>query len=145
GCFPGMLCSMRRLPSQLLQPVIFAAISAAMTVFASPSTDDDYWDGTVGVASSGAVGIWAVASAAAGEFYTAGYFTSLNGESATNNAHWTGNRWQALGSGLGGQGDETVRALAASGRTLYAAGVFDNAGILPLSNLARWDGSTWKD
>jgi len=52
--------------------------------------------------------------------------------------------WVSLGSGMGGCGVNTrVTALAVSGTNLYAGGMFTNAGGVPASLIAKWDGSGW--
>jgi len=61
-------------------------------------------------------------------------------------------RWEDLGGGVemlkdgeeGGVFDLAfVNVLAAYGNDLIAAGFFDDAGGVPVSNIARWDGDSW--
>jgi hypothetical protein len=58
-------------------------------------------------------------------------------------AEWNGGSWSGLGSGMGM--DHSVRAIAVSGSTVYAAGPFSVAGDCTsgCTNIAKWDGSTW--
>ena len=74
--------------------------------------------------------------------YAGCQFTSAGGRLANRVARWNGNKWSALGEGIG---DETavVYALKASGMHLYAGGSFTNAGSIRADNVAVWDGSGW--
>ena len=81
------------------------------------------------------------------DLYVGGYFSQAGGVNATNIARWDGTNWYAVGGGLSGNTNgfyPTVGALAvdATGE-LYAAGLFQFAGSLPVNNIARWDGSQW--
>jgi hypothetical protein len=62
---------------------------------------------------------------------------------AQHAARWNGQRWSALGVGLGG----TVNALGAYGapnaKSLYAGGDFLYAGPNQANHVARWNGDTW--
>ena len=83
-----------------------------------------------------------------GTLYAAGGFTDLEGIPAADYAAaYDGNAWHALGSGGppgGGALTDRVRALAASGTTLYAGGDVQNvAGIAQAVAVARWNGSAW--
>ena len=79
--------------------------------------------------------------------YAGGYFTGAGGVSATNIAQWNGSSWSALGSGISGAGvsgyGPYVYALAVSGNTLYAGGMFTMAGGSAASYIAQWNGSSW--
>ncbi len=77
--------------------------------------------------------------------YAGGSFTSAGGVSAGQIAKWNGTSWSALGSGTtGGFG---VLALAVfddgAGEALYVGGDFNNAGGIPASNVAKWNGTGW--
>jgi hypothetical protein len=62
------------------------------------------------------------------------------GASAANYvAQWDGANWSPLGSGM----DDYVYALAASGRTFYAVGIFTTAGGNAVSYIAQCDGTDW--
>jgi hypothetical protein len=81
------------------------------------------------------------------DLYVGGYFSQAGGVNATNIARWDGTNWYAVGSGLSGNTTglyPTVGALAVGATgDLYAAGLFQFAGSLPVNNIARWDGSQW--
>jgi hypothetical protein len=79
-----------------------------------------------------------------GTLYAGGRFTTAGGVSANYIAQWNGSSWSALGSGLGDPtvAGSLVSALAVSGSTLYAGGVFSPAGN-PVTYIAQWDGSSW--
>jgi len=81
--------------------------------------------------------------------YAGGRFLSIDGVPASRIAKWDGTSWSALGSGLTGSGvTPSVMAIAAhddgTGEQLYVAGqTFNEAGGVPVSRIARWDGSNW--
>jgi hypothetical protein len=79
------------------------------------------------------------------DVYAGGWFTTAGGIAASNIAKWDGSSWSALGSGMGG--DSTfgpgVWALAVSGSDVYAGGEFTMAGGIAVTNIAKWDGSSW--
>jgi hypothetical protein len=103
------------------------------------------WDGTnwwaLGSGMNGSVSALAVSGS---DVFALGYFTSAGGVAANYIAKWDGSSWSALGAGLGGNGGYPyLYALAASGNDVYAGGVFTTAGDVPVSNVAKWDGSNW--
>ncbi|HXC04497.1 MAG TPA: hypothetical protein VNZ86_07070, partial [Bacteroidia bacterium] len=49
--------------------------------------------------------------------------------------------WSALDSGM--VANSRVTAIAAYHGKLYAGGLFDSAGLKPMNNIARWNGSSW--
>jgi hypothetical protein len=77
--------------------------------------------------------------------YAGGSFKTAGEVTAKCIAKWNSSAWSALGWGMdwcpGCQ--PRVIALAASGTSLYAGGLFDTAGGVPANNIAKWDGSTW--
>jgi hypothetical protein len=80
------------------------------------------------------------------DLYVGGDFTTAGGSSILRIARWNGTTWNALGPGLsGGAGfpSNPVRALAFVGSQLYAGGDFAQAGGLPVSRIASWDGNAW--
>jgi hypothetical protein len=81
------------------------------------------------------------------DLYVAGDFAFAGGVGATNLARWDGTNWFPLGSGVLGLPSmfpsPAARALAVSGGGLYVGGTFSQAGGLPTSNLAKWDGTQW--
>jgi len=80
------------------------------------------------------------------DLYASGTFLASGTIKATRVARWDGTNWWALGSGMKGTNDSvttTVSALAISSGYVYAAGNFTNAGGVTVSNIARWNGSSW--
>jgi hypothetical protein len=82
------------------------------------------------------------------DVYAGGQFTNAGGIVATNIAKWNGSSWSALGSGLSGPASypyygSSVFALAVLGSNVYAGGVFTTAGGSAVTNIAKWDGSSW--
>lgn len=108
------------------------------------------WDGSAwsplgsGVYPCGTLGALAVAGT---NLYAGGALLTAGGVPVNGIAKWDGSTWSALGSGLVGIGTEEnpeqVWALAVVGNDLYVGGKFTQAGGLPATNIAKWNGSTW--
>ena len=85
------------------------------------------------------------------DLFVAGKFTSFSQLTANNIARWDGTNWLALGSGLVGSEEwqpnsmtlTYVSTLAVHGNELFVGGSFTNAGGVPASNVAKWDGLKW--
>ena len=79
-----------------------------------------------------------------GELIAGGPFTTVDGVSCSNIAKWDGLSWTPLGSGVrdGGEGP-IVNALAVFNGELIAGGFFTEAGGMPCTGIAKWDGSNW--
>jgi hypothetical protein len=79
------------------------------------------------------------------DLYAGGLFTIAGGTEASYVAKWNGSSWSPLGSGIvGDPGDvRGVYALAVSGSDLYAGGWFITAGGSAVTNIAKWNGSSW--
>ncbi|HMP36603.1 MAG TPA: hypothetical protein PKC43_04070 [Phycisphaerales bacterium] len=83
--------------------------------------------------------------------YAGGSFVVDTTSGPTQNlARWDGAAWNAVGGGVAMPSiDQGIFALVSheeiysAGFRLFAAGSFSSAGGVPLSNVARWDGSTW--
>ncbi len=107
------------------------------------------WNGStwsaLGSGTGGAGAVFALA-VSNGKLYAGGRFSQAGGGSANNIAQWDGHTWTPLSSGLSEGGDPTrayVLALAPSGSTIYAGGLFDQAGGSGAASLARWTGNAW--
>ena len=107
------------------------------------------WDGAswsaLGGGIEGSVNVLAVDGA--GNLYAGGDFNTAGGVAANHIAKWDGTEWSALGSGLVDTeplGYTSVEVLAVdAGGDLYVSGHFNTAGGVAVSNIAKWDGSTW--
>lgn len=83
--------------------------------------------------------------------YAGGSYLYFGNTNPNHIARWDGTNWSPLGdgvnawvSGIGGWRDYgVVESLAASGGVLYVGGGFDTAGSLRVTNVARWNGSSW--
>jgi len=80
--------------------------------------------------------------------YAGGDFNSAGGVTTNNIAMWDGATWRALDSGISGAADASVRALTVyddgTGPALCAGGSFSAAGFVAASNIAAWDGLSWR-
>ena len=82
--------------------------------------------------------------------YAGGYFKAIGNLATKGVARWNGLEWSTVGDGLARLNDnQDVSAFAVfddgSGPALYAGGTFDFSGQVPLSNIAKWDGTSWSD
>ncbi|MBI5765370.1 MAG: hypothetical protein HZA51_17810 [Planctomycetes bacterium] len=80
--------------------------------------------------------------------FAGGSFSLAGGATANNLAKWNGTAWQPLGAGVAATGRiAIVRALtvmqAPDGPVLVAGGEFDEAGGIPVQNIATWNGVSW--
>src|SRR5688572_12890482 len=79
--------------------------------------------------------------------YAGGNFTRSGSTTVNRIASWNGSTWSPLGSGMDGEDQCYVEALAVfddgSGPALHAGGRFSSAGGVPARNIARWDGASW--
>ncbi|MBX3390531.1 MAG: hypothetical protein KF691_13865 [Phycisphaeraceae bacterium] len=106
------------------------------------------WNGTAWENYAGSVLHWihGMALAPNGDLIVGGTFTRVGTPSipAASIARWNGTQWSTMGSGMAMTGGADVEAVAVlpSG-DVVAAGRFTSAGGVAVSNIARWDGSTW--
>ncbi|CAN5712258.1 hypothetical protein BH20ACI3_BH20ACI3_04920 [soil metagenome] len=78
------------------------------------------------------------------DVYVGGRFANAGGVPANGIGKWDGHIWSALGDGLRtGTYDGVVRALAVSGKNVYAGGQFVTAGRVSAYNIAKWNGRSW--
>ncbi len=109
------------------------------------------WNGTsweaLGAGTSGEV--FALAArpggglVAGGSFVRAGGFFPA-GVAANGIAHWDGNTWSPLGTGMSPGSGSTIQALAVfPNGDLVAGGIFTSAGGVAANSIARWNGSAW--
>lgn len=77
--------------------------------------------------------------------YAGGQFQFAGDKPANNIAKWNAENWSPLGEGT----DGSVHVICVyddklgQGAALYAGGNFNNAGDMPASNIAKWDGTNW--
>ena len=80
-----------------------------------------------------------------GDLYVAGIFDSAGPVPCKNIARWNGSHWFALDEGLNQTITDSAKgsALTVYNNELVVGGLFNKAGNVPVSNLARWNGSIW--
>lgn len=83
-----------------------------------------------------------------GALYAGGQFDTAGEVVANRIAKWDGLTWTALGSSASnGVNGSEVLSLAVfddgNGPSLYAGGNFTDAGGVVVSNIAKWDGTSW--
>jgi trimeric autotransporter adhesin len=85
------------------------------------------------------------------DIIVAGQFTKIAGLSAGKIARWANNTWSTFGGGVSGEKPwepndfpfSEIRDVVIDRTNIYVGGSFTNAGGIPASNVARWDGSQW--
>ncbi len=105
-----------------------------------------------GVDKYGYVHSLAVADVGTGPaLYAGGYFHTAGSVAALHVARWNGTSWSPLGPGLGVRGSSSGDGVFAllghddgSGPALFAGGAFNTAGTVAMTNIARWNGSSWQ-
>lgn len=103
------------------------------------------WNGTTWESVGGGTDGEVYAIAISGNnVYIGGSFSAAGDADALNIAMWNGNNWTNLDAGLDNEsGDAFVSALAVSGATVFAGGAFTMSDTNAMTNIARWNGSTW--
>jgi hypothetical protein len=104
------------------------------------------WTGTAWEPLGGGTDALVYAMAAYnGRIYIGGDFTQAGGVTATGIAAWNGTAWEPV-SGPDGQGvNGTVGALFVyRNELIVGARLFTMAGGLPISSIARWNGTLWR-
>jgi parallel beta-helix repeat protein len=114
-----------------------------------PANNIAKWDGThwsaLGTGIQGDVPtVYALAILDVGSrpvLIAGGSFTTAGGVPANNIARWDGTHWTALAGGIGGHYND-VAALTVfndgTGPALFAGGLFDMAGEVPVRGIAKW-------
>jgi trimeric autotransporter adhesin len=111
------------------------------------------WDGSAFHALGAGMGPFFFARvdallATATELLVGGTFTSAGATLALGVAAWNGSTWSSLGSGLtqaSGTAGAAVAFGALPGNAVLVGGVFDRAGGVPASRLARWSAAGWSE
>jgi hypothetical protein len=73
--------------------------------------------------------------------FIAGRFTQAFSEPLRDLARWTGERWEPLGVGFGGNTSQASTALLADGEGVVVGGVFAAPAVV--RNVARWEAGVW--
>lgn len=80
-----------------------------------------------------------------GKLYAGGSFDTAGTVACNSIAVWNGTAWSNVGTGLRGaqDGKPKVKALTTYKGSLIAGGVFDSAGSVAATNIAKWNGTSW--
>ncbi len=118
--------------------VVVSDADAVYPIRIDPTFSDANWISMGGVPGAGGP-IYATVVDDSGNLYIGGDFSVVGDVFASRIAKWNGSSWSPLGSGM----NNTVIALAVSGRDLYAGGHFTTAGGIAANYIAKWNGSGW--
>lgn len=78
--------------------------------------------------------------------YIGGRFTVAGNVAANYVAKWDGTSWSSLGTGRANGMNDAVFSLAVNSTgDLYAGGYFSQAGGMPASGVAKWNGRAWSN
>ncbi len=110
-----------------------------------PGYPPSYGCAAIGTGVNGSVSEL-MADEASGRLYVAGSFTHADGTLAVGNIAYVTKTagvytWYNMGDGV----DGPVYAVAKLGSDIFIGGAFSNAGGVAVTNIARWDGSTWHE
>lgn len=112
------------------------------------------WDGSAwhalgpGVTVNGSFGtpiVLALTLHPDGDLLAGGHFTHAGALSTAHIARWDGTQWHAMGSGVGGLGNQTAvhDLVSLPGERTLVVGSFQSAGGVFTSHMAVWAGSAW--
>jgi hypothetical protein len=115
------------------------------------------WDGTTwsatnggpdsqGSATAGVRALRAFDDGSGPALFMAGSFADASSVSHVNHVvKWDGSTWSSLAGGMNASG--SVYSLSifddGGGDALHAGGSFSIAGVMPVSNVAKWNGASW--
>ncbi len=102
--------------------------------------------GVEGFGAGAVPGVYAMALDGKGNLVVAGNFTQLGGTGVSHVGEWDGQNWYAMGATtshgvthFSGQ----VQGLYSDGTSVYAGGVFSEAGSNIVNGVCQWDGTSW--
>ena len=107
------------------------------------------WDGTKWdvIGTPGRInGVSTTVRAIAGQstnLYIGGSFSSAGQTNARLVAHFDGQKWSPMGSGVSGGNNLVVNVMTATSSNVYVGGSFTTAGGVGSANIAAWDGTNW--
>lgn len=80
-----------------------------------------------------------------GKLYAGGTFDTAGTVACSNIAVWDGTAWSNVGTGIrhAPDGKPRVNALTTYKGALIAGGIFDSAGSVSATCMAKWDGTSW--
>ncbi len=80
-----------------------------------------------------------------GEIYAGGDFANIGAASSVGIAYWDGAAWNDMSTGISAAGGDTVAGIGSDSRGLiYIGGTFTTAGGNSATNVALWNGTTFK-
>ncbi|NTW32942.1 MAG: hypothetical protein HGB12_09990, partial [Bacteroidetes bacterium] len=110
------------------------------------------WDGTSWTALNAGLSITATSEPYAtaiseynNELYITGFFNKADGITVDNITKWNGKNFLTVGTGIeySSTGESFGRSLIVYNGELFLGGVFNNAGSIPTTNIAKWNGKIW--
>jgi hypothetical protein len=118
---------------------IAGSVQASNIAVHDPATGAWY---ALGAGTNGEV--FSLTARSDGSLVAGGAFTTAGGATVNRVARWNGTAWSAFGTGITGNVNMHVNALAEDGNgNLVAGGWFFTAGGQSVSCIARWNGSAW--
>lgn len=146
--YPGEL-----IPGELIKGMknrfafLCALISTLFTTVVRAVPGDERWDDqffTPGVSAS-SESILSMAFLNDGSILCGGHFGTLGNTTGLHLAKWNGVKWANFGGGVDKPGQPPkVYAIAVDANYIYIGGLFTSAGGVAVTNLARWNGTTWE-
>ena len=126
----------------------FTEIGGALSSIAEANNiaafDEDEWLSLGTGVTGGDMSIVFALAVYEGDLIVGGNFTNAGSVDVRNIARWDGENWYPMAEGVGNDTNTgRVYALFVWNGELYAGGRFNEAGTETVSNIARWDGTSW--